>query len=63
MKITEYASLSTEELILYAQLRDGATSLEIELAQRLTLAIDMIEEDRVEARSTEEITDGADTGR
>jgi hypothetical protein len=63
MKITEYASLTAEELIQFALMREGATSLEIELAQKLMIAVDMIEGDRVEARSTEELTDGADTGR
>jgi hypothetical protein len=66
MKITEYASLSTEELIQYAQLRNGASPLEIELAQRLTLAVDMIADGQVqgaEARTPEVEIDGADTGR
>lgn len=40
---TEFAVCTTEELINFALLRDNRTSMEIELAQRLMLAIDKIE--------------------
>jgi uncharacterized protein YerC len=44
MKTTAYSALQTEELLEYALLRDNATHMEIELAQRLLLAMQMLEE-------------------
>jgi hypothetical protein len=40
MKITEYAWMDTEELLLFVINRDISTPLEFELAQRLIVAID-----------------------
>lgn len=42
---TTYSHLDTRELIQFALCRDTRSDLELELAQRLELAIDMIEED------------------
>lgn len=41
---TEYAYMSSNELTNYALSRDNSSNLEIELAQRLLLAMDMLEE-------------------
>lgn len=41
---TEYAVLSTQDLVVYAQKRDNRTSLEYELAMRLEVAEAMIRE-------------------
>lgn len=50
---TEYSYLTTEELVYYALTRDNRTSLELELAQRLDIAIDML---------VDEDEDGYDAG-
>ena len=42
MTRTEYSWMETEELLLFALNRKQATSLEVELAQRLTVAQDVI---------------------
>jgi len=42
---TTYSLLQTRELVEFAMARDARTELEVELAQRLDLALDMIEED------------------
>ena len=42
---TEYSFLTTKELIEFAALSDGRTSLERELAHRLQIASDMLESD------------------
>ena len=39
---TEYSYLTTEELVHYALSRDNQTSLELELAQRLDIAMNML---------------------
>lgn len=44
MNRTEYSWMETEELLLYVLNNESATSLEVELAQRLTVAQDMITE-------------------
>ena len=49
MQVTEYSSLTSDELVQHVDLSEEATPLEIELAQRLTLALDMIEELQEEA--------------
>lgn len=41
---TEYAVMETKDLIDYALLRDNRRSMEIELAQRLSIAVDRIKE-------------------
>jgi hypothetical protein len=65
MQVTEYSSLTTDELVQFASLREGATSLEVELAQRLTLALDLInelqEEAAVEPTQTEDQPHGSYT--
>ena len=45
MNRTTYSFIPTRELTVFALSRDSRTELEIELAQRLELALDMIEED------------------
>ena len=47
MRRTEYASLTTDELMSYVLTGQGRTSLEIELAQRLDVATSMLEENDV----------------
>lgn len=42
MLCTEYAAVPSNDLIEYALQRDGRTTLEIELAQRLAIALDML---------------------
>jgi hypothetical protein len=42
MRRTVYSVLSSEELIDFALQRDNATDMEIELAQRLNIALDML---------------------
>lgn len=42
MVTTEYAVLSTEELLQFAIMSGNRTPLEIELAQRLEQSVDMI---------------------
>lgn len=42
--ITEYAVLSTQDLVTFAQQRDNRTSLEVELALRLEVAEAMIKD-------------------
>lgn len=44
MTRTEYSWMETEELLMLVLNRKTATSLEVELAQRLTVAQDMITE-------------------
>jgi hypothetical protein len=44
MKNTIYAPMSTKELVELALCRDNSTELETELAQRLEVALDMIDE-------------------
>lgn len=44
MKQTGYAPLSSRELVELAICRDTSTELEIELARRLDLCLDIIEE-------------------
>jgi hypothetical protein len=39
---TEYSYLTSDELVHYALTRDNRSSLELELAQRLEIAIDML---------------------
>lgn len=39
---TEYSYLTTDELVHYALTRDNRTSLELELAQRLDIAMEML---------------------
>ncbi len=41
---TAYSIIDTDELIAFTMTKAGASDLEIELAQRLTLAIDMLAE-------------------
>lgn len=41
---TEYAVMETQELIDYALLRDNRRSMEVELAQRLSIALSRINE-------------------
>lgn len=51
---TEYSYLTTNELLNYALNRDNLSSLELELAQRLDIAMDMLfdeGEDGVDAGS------------
>ena len=43
MECTPYAALTTEDLVDYALHREAKTDLEIELAQRLQIALDMLE--------------------
>ena len=47
MLCTEYAAVPSNDLIEYAIQRDGRTTLEIELAQRLALALDMLAENEM----------------
>lgn len=51
---TEYSYLTSDELVHYALTRDNRTSLELELAQRLDIAIDML--------CSEDEDDGYDAG-
>lgn len=44
MTRTEYSWMETEELLMFVLNKKAATSLEVELAQRLTVAQDMITE-------------------
>ena len=44
MKRTCYSCLPTDDLLIYALTRDNRTDMEIELAQRLALAVDMLKE-------------------
>lgn len=44
MKRTVYSIIASDELCEFAVLRDNATEMEIELAQRLTIALAMLEE-------------------
>lgn len=44
MKRTVYSMLSSDELVDFALARDNATEMEIELAQRLGIAMAMLEE-------------------
>jgi hypothetical protein len=44
MEHTVFSPYTTEELLNFAQLRDKRTDLEVELAQRLELALQRIEE-------------------
>jgi hypothetical protein len=46
MKRTSYSCLPTDDLITYALARDSHTEMEVELAQRLMLAVSMIEEEQ-----------------
>lgn len=39
---TEYSYLTSDELVIYALNRDNRSSLELELAQRLDIALDML---------------------
>jgi hypothetical protein len=41
---TAYSIIDTDELIAFTMTKSGASDLEVELAQRLTLAIDMLAE-------------------
>lgn len=45
MNRTTYSLMTSRELIEFALCRDTGNELEIELAQRFELALDMIEED------------------
>lgn len=45
MRVTTYTCVETVDLVNYALCRDNSSELEIELAQRLSLALDMLEED------------------
>jgi len=44
MQITSLSCLSNDELLTHIQLKDELTDWEIELSQRLQLALDMLEE-------------------
>ena len=44
MKTTEYSWMTTEELLEHAFMQESPTNLECELANRLTVAMDMLEE-------------------
>lgn len=44
MQRTVYSALASEELVEFAVHRDNATQMEIELAQRLFVAMGMLEE-------------------
>jgi hypothetical protein len=44
MQRTVYSALNSEELVDFAVQRDNATQMEIELAQRLMVAMAMLEE-------------------
>jgi len=46
MNQTAYSCVSTTDLIIYAIARDNRTDMELELAQRLMLACQMIEEEQ-----------------
>lgn len=46
MICTEYSCLATDELISFAESSTGRTTLERELAMRLQLAVDMIDDAR-----------------
>lgn len=52
---TEYSYLTTDELVHYALSRDNRNSLELELAQRLDIAMDMLMDE-------DEDEDGYDAG-
>lgn len=54
MQRTVYSALSSDELTEYALQRDNATEMEIELAQRLFIAMGMLEEINGDARSESE---------
>lgn len=45
MDRTTYSLMPNRELVQFALCRDSRTELELELAQRFLLALDMIEED------------------
>lgn len=44
MQRTVYSALNSEELVEFAVQRDNATQMEIELAQRLLIAMAMLED-------------------
>ena len=46
MQRTEYAPVGTDDLIEFTLLRDNSTTLEIELAQRLDIAMGMLEDEQ-----------------
>lgn len=50
---TVYSTMASEDLVEFALQRDNVTQMEIELAQRLHIALGMLEEEE----------DGADAGR
>lgn len=45
MRVTSYTCVETIDLINYALVRDNSSDLEIELAQRLEIAVNMLEEE------------------
>lgn len=45
-QVTELSCLSTEELLQWVEFRETATALERELATRLSIALDMLAEER-----------------
>ena len=45
MRVTTYSCVETIDLIDYALCRDNSTQLEIELAQRLEIAVNMLDEE------------------
>jgi hypothetical protein len=45
MNRTCYSCLPTDDLLIYALSRDNRTDMEVELAQRLILSIDMLKEE------------------
>jgi hypothetical protein len=47
MKLTAYSTLTTNELIDFVLMMNSPSELETELVQRLTLAVDMLEESEV----------------
>ena len=55
---TAYSIIDTDELIAFTMTKAGASDLEIELAQRLPLAIDMLAEYEID----EEEPDGEYAG-
>lgn len=42
---TPYSHMTTNELLVFTLGRDNSTFLEVELAQRLTIAVDALDED------------------
>lgn len=48
MQRTVYSALNSEELVDFALQRDNATQMEIELAQRLGIAMAMLEKENAE---------------